>query len=84
MIEPTDDNIVRLLATAFMTVMSELAPDDHINKFPEFKAVIAHSIIQVEYYSGTSMEIDVNHLKDVLTKPINKHNTQNSVNQQKE
>jgi len=73
MIEPNDDNLIRLLMTALATVTASSC-EDKSDIVPTMDRNMSCSVHIMEHAANTDREINVTELRDILTRLINEYN----------
>jgi hypothetical protein len=80
MIEPNDDNLIRLLMTALATVTASFC-EDKADTVPTMNTCINASVEIIEANANTNTEINVTELRDILTGLINEYNNSQQTTQ---
>ena len=78
MIEPNDDNLLRLLTTA-LTVMASSFCENKSDITPTVNRMIGYSVQVVDDLALTGKELNVTELRDILTGLINEYNDSHTV-----
>ena len=73
MIEPNDDNLIRLLMTALITMASSFCTDKS-DVHPMTTTIVSCSIQIIDDLANTDREINVIELREILTELINEYN----------
>jgi hypothetical protein len=80
MIEPNNDNLIRLLMTALATVTASSC-EDKSDIVPTMNTCINASVEIIEANANTNTEINVTELRDILTGLINEYNNSQQTTQ---
>lgn len=80
MIEPNDDNIMKVLLSAFMIAVRRLSDNDTFKRSEIRDDVMIGALFTVDRCQGTNEDMNITELREAVTKDINYYN--NSIHSQ--